>query len=77
MREREEVDRGESVCCVVCFLASPNPKNRLFRHFYHKQKISHFSPFRERRLQEREEKKGKKKIVFFFLFLRGVENCNG
>jgi len=44
------------VYCVVCFLASPNPKNRLFSHFYHKQKISHFSAFRERRLQEREEK---------------------
>lgn len=64
------------MCCVVCFLASPNPKNRLFRHFYHKQKISHFSPFRERRLQEREGKKGEKKLCFFFL-LWGVENCNG
>jgi hypothetical protein len=63
---------------VLCFLASSNPKNRLLRHFYPKQKISHFSPFRERenkssRFQEREEKKGKKKLSFFFCGVLKIE----
>jgi hypothetical protein len=62
---------------VLCFLASSNPKNRLLRHFYPKQKISHFSPFRERenkssRFQEREEKK-EKKIEFFFCGVLKIE----
>jgi hypothetical protein len=49
---------------VLCFLASSssNPKNRLLRHFYPKQKISHFSPFREReRIKVRDFKREKKK----------------